>query len=328
LQHPIKNILIINAGGGIGDAIQFIKIFELINQEFENPTIDYYGNDLNNFWFDNKLSSLKAGNVQTIKNFPLYFGFRFKHLFDKKIRNTKPYDLIIDNQSKIRNALIYKKIPHKYFLSFALRGVLSNPISFFQKNPHVQLRVINYLEKFLNKVLDIKNIQIKIPAQYKQEADKLIDDSKRYVGFSIKAGHKTRIKEFQLIEIIKTAQHFAEKKFIPVFFIEPKYIEEINLIKKYIINAYFPEHLASPELRNPALVIAIANKMSFNISIDNGVMHMLSLTDPKLFVFFNKSSNKFRPIKNNAFVYDCEKNKETIESLETKKIIEFVEKNI
>ena len=176
MQHPIKNILIINAGGGIGDAIQFIKIFELINQEFENPTIDYYGNDLNNFWFDNKLNSLKASNVQTIKNFPLYFGFRLKHLFDKKIKNTKFYDLIIDNQSKIRNALIYKKIPHKYFLSFALRGVLSNPISFFQKNPHVQLRVINYLEKFLNKALDIKNIQIKIPAQYKQEANKLIDD--------------------------------------------------------------------------------------------------------------------------------------------------------
>ena len=328
MQHPIKNILIINAGGGIGDAIQFIKIFELINQEFENSTIDYYGNDLNNFWFDNKLNSLKPSNVQTIKNFPLYFGFRLKHLFDKKIKNTKFYDLIIDNQSKVRNALIYKKIPHKYFLSFALRGVLSNPISFFQKNLHVQLRLINYLEKFLNKALDIKNIQIKIPAQYKQEANKLIDESKRYVGFSIKAGHQTRIKEFKLIEIIKTAQHFAEKKFIPVFFIEPKYIEEINLIKKHIINAYFPEHLASPELRNPVLVIAIANKMSFNISIDNGVMHMLTLASPKLIVFFNKSSEKFKPIKNNSFVYDCEKNKETIDNLDSQKIIEFIEKNI
>jgi len=205
---------------------------------------------------------------------------------------------------------------------------LSNPISFFQKNPHVQLRVINYLEKFLNKALDIKNIQIKIPAQYKQEANKLIDDRKRYVGFSIKAGHKTRIKEFQLIEIIKTAQYFAGKKFIPVFFIEPKYIEEINLIKKHIINAYFPEHLASPELQNPALVMAIANKMSFNISIDNGVMHMLTLASPKLIVFFNKSSEKFKPIKNNSFVYDCEKNKETIDNLDSQKIIEFIEKNI
>jgi len=328
LQHPIKNILIINSGGGIGDAIQFVKIFQLINQEFENPNIDYYGNDLNNFWFDNKLSSLKSDNVQIIKHFPLYFGFRFMHLFDKKIKNEKIYDLIIDNQSKIRNTLIYKRIPHKYFLSFALRGILSKPMNFLRKNPHVQLRVISYLERFLNKTIDIKNIQIKIAQQYKQEADRLINDSKRYVGFSIKAGHKTRIKEFQLIEIIKTSQHFLEKNFIPVFFIEPKYIEEINLIKKHIINAYFPEHLARPELQNPALVVAIANKMSFNVSIDNGVMHMLSLADPKLFVFFNKSSEKFKPIKNNSFVYDCEKNKETIDNLETKKIVEFIEKNI
>ena len=69
MQHPIKNILIINAGGGIGDAIQFIKIFELINQEFKNPNIDYYGNDLNNFWFDNKLSSLKAAMYKLLRTF-------------------------------------------------------------------------------------------------------------------------------------------------------------------------------------------------------------------------------------------------------------------
>jgi len=130
------------------------------------------------------------------------------------------------------------------------------------------------------------------------------------------------------MEIVKTAQHFVEKNFIPVFFIEPKYEKEINIIKKNIINAYFPEHLASSELKNPSLVIAIANKMSFNISIDNGVMHMLTLASPKLIVFFNKSSEKFKPIKNNSFVYDCEKNKETIDNLDSQKIIEFIEKNI
>ena len=86
--------------------------------------------------------------------------------------------------------------------------------------------------------------------------------------------------------------------------------------------------MASSELKNPSLVIAIANKMAFNITIDNGVMHMLTLANPKLFAFFNKSSDKFRPIKNNSFVYDCEKNKETIDNLDSQKIIEFVENNI
>ena len=329
MQQPIKNILIINTGGGIGDAIQFVKIFHLINQEFKNPNIDYYACDIDNFWFENKLNSLKVKNVQTIKHFPIHFGFRLKHFFDKKIKNEKSYDLIIDNQSKFRNTLIYKRIPHKFFLSFSLRGMLSKPIKFFQKKQqHVQLRVINSLEKFLKKKIDINNIQFEVSREYYQEAKRLLEDNKKYIGFSIKAGHKTRIKEFELMEIVKTAQHFVEKNFIPVFFIEPKYEKEINIIKKNIINAYFPEHLASSKLKNPSLVIAIANKMSFNISIDNGVMHMLSLTDPKLFVFFNKASNKFQPIKSNVFVYDCEKNKETIDNLDSKKIIEFTEKNI
>ena len=328
MQHPIKNILIINAGGGIGDAIQFIKIFKLINQELKSPNIDYYACDMDNFWFENKLSSLKIKNVQTIKHFPIHFGFRLKHFFNKKIKNEKFYDLIIDNQSRYTNTLIYKRIPHKYFLSFSLRGMLSQPMIFKQKHKHVQLRVINYLEKFLNKKIDINNIQITISQQYHQEANRLLDDNKKYIGFSIKAGHKTRIKEFELMEIVKTAQYFVEKNFIPVFFIEPKYEKEINIIKKNIINAYFPEHLASSELKNPSLVIAIANKMAFNITIDNGVMHMLTLASPKLIVFFNKSSEKFKPIKNNSFVYDCEKNQETIDNLDSKKIIEFVEKNI
>ena len=329
MQHTIKNILIINTGGGIGDAIQFVKIFHLINQEFKNPNIDYYACDIDNFWFENKLNSLKVKNVQTIKHFPIHFGFRSKHFFDKKIKNEKSYDLIIDNQSKFRNTLIYKRIPHKFFLSFSLRGMLSKPIKFFQKKQqHVQLRVINSLEKFLKKKIDLNNIQVEVSREYHQEAKRLLEDNKKYIGFSIKAGHKTRIKEFELMEIVKTAQHFVEKNFIPVFFIEPKYEKEINIIKKNIINAYFPEHLASSELKNPSLVIAIANKMAFNITIDNGVMHMLTLANPKLFAFFNKSSDKFKPIKKNSFVYDCEKNKETIDNLDSQKIIEFIEKNI
>ncbi|KFX72070.1 MAG: hypothetical protein FF85_03815 [alpha proteobacterium QL1] len=53
--------------------------------------------------------------------------------------------------------------------------------------------------------------------------------------------------------------------------------------------AYFPEHLAKTELKNPSLVIALANSMEFNVTIDNGVMHMLGLSSKKLFCFFTKT---------------------------------------
>ena len=46
-------------------------------------------------------------------------------------------------------------------------------------------------------------------------------NEKRYIGFSITAGHPTRIKEISVQEIIKVANHYS-KDFVPTFFIEDK----------------------------------------------------------------------------------------------------------
>jgi ADP-heptose:LPS heptosyltransferase len=324
LQEKIKNILIINAGGGIGDALQFLKIFKLLDKEFNNPNINYYGNDSNNFWFETTLKSLKPLNVTTIKHYPLYYGFRLNHFFSKIIKAEQKYDLIIDNQSKIRNSLIYKQIPHKYFLTFAMRGLLSNPLIYLSKKTHTQTRVFMYLEKFLNKKINFQNYNIEINDIYENETKRLIDSTKKYIGFSIKAGHPTRSKEIQLVEIIKTAQYFVDKNYIPVFFIEEKNNKEITEIKNNLPKAYFPEHLAKTELKNPSLVIALANSMEFNVTIDNGVMHMLGLSSKKLFCFFYKNSKKFKPLRNNVFIYDCEDENTNIKLLTSKKIIEFI----
>ena len=328
MQSKIKNILIINAGGGIGDALQFVKLFKIINKEFSNPNIFYYGNDLNYFWFENALKSLKPNNVTTIQHYPLYFGFRFVHFFKKTVRQGEYYDLIIDNQSKIRNSLIYKKIPHKYFLTFALKGFLSNPISIFKKIPHTQTRVVSYLEQFLNKKINFESISIEIDNKYIEEAERLTNKNERYVGFSIKAGHPTRVKEIKLEEMIKTAQYFANKGFVPVFFVEEKYTQEIIEIKKNIPTSYFPEHQAKAEFKNPSLVIALGNKMEFSITIDNGVMHMLGLSHSNLFCFFQKKSEKFKPIRQGVHIYDCKQKNKKIELLSSETLIEFVNKNI
>ena len=324
MQKKIKNILIINAGGGIGDAVQFLKIFKLLDKEFNNQNINYYGNDSNNFWFETTLKSLKPLNVTTIKHYPLYYGFRLNHLFCKIIKAEQKYDLIIDNQSKIRNSLIYKQIPHKYFLTFAMRGLLSNPLIYLSKENHIQTRVYMHLEKFLNRKINFQNNNIEIGDIYRKEAKRLIDNKKKYIGFSIKAGHPTRTKEFKLIEIIKTAQYFLDKNYIPVFFIEEKNNKEIIEIKNNLPKAYFPEHFAKTELKNPSLVIALADNMEFNITINNGVMHMLGLSNKKLFCFFDKDSKKFKPLRKNVFIYDCEDEKINTKLLTSNKIVDFI----
>lgn len=324
----INKVLVVNAGGGIGDAVQFLKIFKLINLEFNNPQIYYYSCDSENFWFETSLQSLKPKNLFTIKHFPKHFGFRKNHIFMKFDKKIDYYDIIIDNQSKLRNTLIYKRIPHKYFFSFTCRGIFSKPITFNKKIKHVQLRVVKFLEKFLKKKISLEKMNIPIEEKFETEANKLIDKTKKYIGFSLKAGHPTRIKEFNADEIIKTAIYFYDKNYIPAFFIEEKHTELIKQIKERISNAFFPEHLANINLKNPSLLIALGKKMNFNISIDNGAMHLLALSEKKLFCFFNENSEKFKPLSNDAHIYDCKLKNQKINELNSEQIIQFINENL
>ena len=227
----IKNILIINAGGGIGDAIQFLRIFDYLNKNLNLKKIYYYACDVDKFWFETKLKNLKPKNVFTIKSFPLHYGFRKKHIFFKpdlkKDFGIKKFDLIIDNQTKIRNTLIYKRIPHQYYLSPTFKYFFSNPKIELDKEKHVQLRITNYLENILNKKFTFDNEYKITNKDFSNISNKLIKNKKKYIGFSIKAGHPTRIKEFDLKEITKVAKYFERNNYIPTFFLEEHYQKEI-----------------------------------------------------------------------------------------------------
>ena len=59
-----------------------------------------------------------------------YFGFRWWHVLFVKKRFTKAalgkFDLIIDLQTKLRNTIILKQIPHDIFYSRTLNGRFSS----------------------------------------------------------------------------------------------------------------------------------------------------------------------------------------------------------
>ena len=156
------------------------------------------------------------------------------------------------------------------------------------------------------------------------EASKLFKNDKKYIGFSITSGHPTRKKEIPLKTIIKIANFFSDKNFIPTFFIEEKYKEKINTINKMVKNPYFPEHLEHTSLKNPFLVIAMGRKLHSAISINNGIMHMLGLAGTKTAIFFDENSDKFKPLNSNkSKIYFSSKNKKT-KDLTSEDIINFV----
>ncbi len=324
-----ENVLLINSGGGLGDTLQFIPIINFLNKEFKIKNLFYFSNK-NEFFFRNILKDIRPKNLKIIDFLEQDFGFRINHIFktQKLLERLKidKFNLIIDNQTRFTNSIVFKSIKHDEYISPCINYLFSKPFFVIKKEKNIVKRVFNYFEKKLEKKINIK-YNIEIPKNYTLEANRLIDKNKKYIGFSITAGNPSRIKHFNLSEILKVA-NFYKKKFIPIFFIEKKYKKIINKIKKEVPNAYFPEFKAKFRFKNPILVTALANKTNFCITINNGIMHMLSLSKTKLFIFFDENSRKFQPLSKKVKTFECDKKKIKINTINSNEIINFIGKKI
>ena len=289
----VKKILIYNSGGGIGDSIQLFPIIQSLENLFEKSEIYYLGAHENHY-----LGNLKEYNIE-IKTLNLglkYFGFRWWHIFvaKKKFFNLKldKFDLIVDCQSKLRNTIILKQIPTKTFYSSTFNNIFCSKLERSPKEFWSNLKTNDY---------DIKNI----PKKYFDESIRLLPD-KNYVGFSLTQGNVYRKKEWSLDKVIKLAEEFVKNNKIPVFLIEKKYLELKNNIKNLVPSALFPEHETS--LNSPALVTCLATRLDLAITIDNGIMHMLSLSKiPIISLFGPTDSEKFAPKYKNSIILDSKK---------------------
>jgi len=289
----IKKLLIYNSGGGLGDCIQLFPVINSLGNLFEKSEIYYLGAHENHY-----LGKLKEYNIK-VKTLNLglkYFGFRWWHLFVVKKNFSKlkidQFDLIIDCQSKLRNTIILKQIPSKAFYSTTFNNIfcskLESSIDKFQSD----LQKTEY---------DINNI----PKKYFDESLRLLPN-KNYIGFSITQGNIYRKKEWPLDKVIKLSKELIKNKKIPVFLIEKKNIELKNKIKNSIPSALFPEHETS--LDSPALVTCLGLKLDLAITIDNGIMHMLSLSKvPMISLFGPTDPLKFAPKYKKSKVLDSKK---------------------
>ena len=325
MENKLKNILFINTGGGLGDTLSYLPTINYVNEIFNPEKIFYYAT-LENFWFDNKLQEYKPKNLIELKSFPNHFGFETNHYFKSKRLmenfNFDKFDLIIDNQTRFKNSLVYKKLPHKYYITPCLNYFMSKPLIFMKKRSEFSIRIIDYVNKIMG--LNKRPIyKIDIPEKFINEAKRLIPN-KNFIGFSITAANPKRVKTFDINEIIKVANFYSEK-YTPTFFIERKYKELIDQLKERVKNCYIPEEKTSAEFQKPILVTALGKLTKFNVLINNGVSHMLSFSQNKNFIFFNEQSKKWKPANNHTFVYDCSFKDTTIDKLSSEEIIEFLE---
>ena len=188
----MKNILIYNSGGGLGDSIQLFSLVLSLKNHFKKTNFFYLGAHPNHFE-----GKLKEYNIK-LDTFDLklkYFGFRWWHLLFTNKRASKKafgkFDLIIDLQTKFRNSLILKRIPHISFYSKTFGGFFSTK--------KIKTYTSNHLENlslFLED--DVVELQFKVnklPKEILKEAKRLLPGS-NYVGFSITQGNEYRKKSW------------------------------------------------------------------------------------------------------------------------------------
>jgi len=298
----MKKILIYNSGGGLGDSIQIIPLLLSLKNHYRRSNIFYLGAHSNHF--EGKLKEYNI-KVQSLELNLKYFGFRWWHiLFAKKNfarRNEVKFDLIIDLQSKFRNSIILKRIPHTHFYSTSFRNLFSTKKKKYNSKNHIE-----NLSMFLNEKIKTINFNCnKLPRNLLNEAKKLLPKS-NYIGFSITQGNKYRKKSWSIYKFISLANKSLIKNKTPVFFIEKNQEQIIEKIKNQVPGALFPE--TRSELSCPALVTALSSRLDQAVSIDNGVMHMIGLADIPMIVLFGPTNSvKFAPKNNYIKILDSKK---------------------
>jgi ADP-heptose:LPS heptosyltransferase len=298
----MKRILLYNSGGGLGDSIQLFTLILSLQKYYKSSEFFYIGAHENHF--EGKLKEFGI-KVTSLKLDIRYFGFRWWHLFITKKRfldqNFQPIDLIIDLQSKFRNTIILKKIPHKNFYSSTFGYKFCSNKAKYSSKKHL----VN-LNKFLKTEIELYNYDLDlIPKKYTLEAERLLP-SNNYIGFSITQGNIYRKKSWAIENFIYLAKKLSNENKTPVFFIEKNKSSLAEKIKAQIPLAIFPEQ--NSNISCPALVTALSSRLDLAISIDNGVMHMMGLANIPMIVLFGPTdSDKFAPKINNIQILDSKK---------------------
>ena len=325
----MKKILIYNSGGGIGDTIQIINLLVSLHEHYTDHEIYLLQAHQNNL-FENTLKEL---NLNFVKKTPIklmYFGFRLKHYFQLNSlikENNIFFDIIIDLQSKLRNTIILKKIPHNIFISSTFNNFFLQPkFKIDNKEKNIIYRIANYIKVLNDNKFILKKYNINlIKKLYFDEANRLLPSNK-YVGISITQGNLYREKKLPLSYIVDVAKYLLSINKKPVFLIEKKHFKLKEELESKLKDIIFPEF--NSNLNDPCLLILLAKRMDYAISIDNGVMHLLSLANiPMITIFGPTSSDKFAPKVNNIKILSSQKlfNSKNVNLISPKIIIEQID---
>ena len=214
----INRVLLYNSGCGIGDALQILPLIDTLKSELKNAKFYYLSAHENHF--NSTLKDFKS-EINSLNLQIEYFGFRWWHamIIKKRIESNKieSFDLILDLQSKIRNSLILKMIPHKSFISPCFNFKFSKPNINIKKEKKINNTILEAINFAFKKEYKLNEFDInKIDKKFFIESEKLLPKN-NYVGFSITQGNIYRKKQWSLNNFVKIYSKIVNANKIHVF---------------------------------------------------------------------------------------------------------------
>ena len=309
MKKKYKSILVYSGGEAIGDALYKLNFIKNLRYNFPDSKITWLAGQgkteysynlkpLVNNLIDEVVDNLKIGVnpfIEFIKPSPI----------------KKEYDVIIDTQTVVLPTLCLKKIKHKIFLSASAKWIFSDlkPNNFSIKNTSLNDRLNIFIKLINNNEVKYCKKDIKIENKYIKLSNTLLPKGKTYIGISPGAGDKAKI--WPLNKFVKLAQGQVNKNRIPVFFLGPDEKNLLEIIKKDVPQAIFPEWTDTAiksGLKGPILVIALAKKVNVAIANDSGTGHMFAVAGTKLISLFSKhNAIKYAPNAKELIILDSKK---------------------
>ena len=309
MKKKYKSILVYSGGEAIGDALYKLNFIKNLRYNFPDSKITWLAGQgkteysynlkpLVNKLIDEVVDNLKIGVnpfIEFIKPSPI----------------KKEYDVIIDTQTVVLPTLCLKKIKHKIFLSASAKWIFSDlkPNNFSIKNTSLNDRLNIFIKLINNNEVKYCKKDFKIEDKYIKLSNTLLPKGKTYIGISPGAGDKAKI--WPLNKFVNLAQGQVNKNRIPVFFLGPDEKNLLEIIKKDVPQAIFPEWTDTAiksGLKGPILVIALAKKVNVAIANDSGTGHMFAVAGTKLISLFSKHNPiKYAPNTKELIILDSKK---------------------
>ncbi len=299
-EPKIESILIYvgsNPDDAIGENILKLPFLRVLKERYPDARITWIGG-VGPSQFQGILSSVIDGQVdECLTDFEISDSARELFLRWRPLPGRR-FDLVVDAQRNIVRTLVLRRIPHRVFVSGCWRFFLSN------RKPPESLRRPSLLT---DKMLALSAAAIgeaiypspvwPLSERWRTAAAALLPDGPMYVGLAPGAGKKGSGKCWPLDRYLALARIQQGKGRRPVFFIGPGETEWVDRIDEEVPDALIPnESDAMVGLKDPALAMALAQRVRVGVANCSGIGHIMAAGGPPMVSLFGPTRpSKYAP---------------------------------